>query len=451
MLRIKDLALILSVVMISCGNPKEDPKPTTLAIVTTGEISNITPTSALAAGEVVLDGNTVVTERGFTYGTTVGPTIDGLKVISGSGVGPFAVTLGNLTPATTYHLRAYALNSKGVSYGIERTFTTGQSLPVLTTAAATSITAVSAISGGIISSDGGSTISARGICWNTIGNPTLTDNKTIDGSGVGTYSSNLVSLKSITRIYVRAYATNNVGTAYGNQIEVVTLKAVPNNGLIAWWPFNGNANDESGNGNHGTVYGALLTSDRLGNNESAYKFNGNSDYIKAKAIDLSNLTFSLWYSIESGSNLNPSTGHPPSGSQLIAQGTQLSPTIYCDYSLGITDFNTKTQYSFEQSLTASNFQMYYTDFVMAYASWVNLVYRIESNSCTIYENGKVVGNFTLTGDLSRGGPDLSIGGRFITNLNAITNFFKGSIDDVAIWNRALTAEEILKIYNGTGF
>lgn len=110
-------------------------------------------------------------------------------------------------------------------------------LPTLTTAAITSIETTTAISGGIISSDGASNLTSRGICWSTNTNPTTADSKTSDGTGTGTFVSNLTGLLPNTTYYVRAYATNSVGTAYGNQVSFSTFETMyfpPNDGSNTW-------------------------------------------------------------------------------------------------------------------------------------------------------------------------------------------------------------------------
>ena len=98
-------------------------------------------------------------------------------------------------------------------------------LPTITTVATGSITSSSAISGGNVSSDGGATIASRGVCWNTSSNPVITGNHTSDGTGTGTFSSILTGLTANTTYYVRAYAANNAGTAYGNELSFVTAPA----------------------------------------------------------------------------------------------------------------------------------------------------------------------------------------------------------------------------------
>ena len=95
-------------------------------------------------------------------------------------------------------------------------------LPTLSTTSISGITSSSAVSGGNISSEGGSSITARGVCWSTSSTPTTTNFKTTDGSDIGSFTSNLTGLSANTTYYVRAYATNSVGTAYGTQISFIT-------------------------------------------------------------------------------------------------------------------------------------------------------------------------------------------------------------------------------------
>lgn len=98
------------------------------------------------------------------------------------------------------------------------------SLPILTTASVSEITETSAVSGANISEDGGASITARGICWSTSTEPTLSDNKTTNAIGIGEFSSSLEDLDANTTYYVRSYAINNEGTAYGNEVSFTTLE-----------------------------------------------------------------------------------------------------------------------------------------------------------------------------------------------------------------------------------
>ena len=95
--------------------------------------------------------------------------------------------------------------------------------PVLTTQAVSIITDVSAVCGGYISAQGGSAVTARGVCWSTTQNPTTASNYTTDSSGVGNFSSNITGLTHNITYYVRAYATNSAGTAYGSDVSFTTI------------------------------------------------------------------------------------------------------------------------------------------------------------------------------------------------------------------------------------
>lgn len=96
-------------------------------------------------------------------------------------------------------------------------------LPVVHTTEVTSVTYTSAQSGGVVSSDGGSEVTARGVCWSTFPNPDVNGTKTLDAAGTGTFVSAIDSLKFGTTYYVRAYAVSNAGTAYGNEVQFKTL------------------------------------------------------------------------------------------------------------------------------------------------------------------------------------------------------------------------------------
>ncbi len=199
---------------------KKEPSPPTL---TTASVSAITQTTATSGGNITSDGGAEVTARGVCWNTSQNPTVAHSKTSDGTGGGAFTSNLTGLTPGTEYYVRAYATNEAGTSYGNQQTFTSGDILlPTLTTTAASSVTLTSAVTGGNISADGGADITARGVCWSTSENPTTTDNKTEDGTGTGSFTSDLTGLTPGTQYYVRAYATNSAGTAYGNQVDFST-------------------------------------------------------------------------------------------------------------------------------------------------------------------------------------------------------------------------------------
>ena len=191
----------------------------TLPTVTTGDISNITTTTADCSGNVTSDGGSSVTARGVCWSTSENPTTSDSKTTNGTGLGTYTSNITGISPNTTYYVRAYATNAKGTAYGEQKTFTTNaeQTTPTVTTGEITNITTTTADCSGNVTSDGGSSVTARGVCWRTSENPTTSDSKTTDGTGVGDFTSNLTGLSPSTTYYVKAYATNSKGTAYGEQ------------------------------------------------------------------------------------------------------------------------------------------------------------------------------------------------------------------------------------------
>lgn len=214
--------LLTTLTLIHCG--EDDPKiKTTLAELTTTTVSNITATSAKSGGTVTSDGGKDVVARGVCWSTTPNPTVANDKTINGEGSGNFISDLTDLSDNTTYYVRAYASNAHGTAYGTSEQFTTGEiSLATVTTTTVTNIRVFTAKSGGTITSDGGGTITARGVCWSTNENPTIADSKITNGEGVGAFVSELTEFAPKTTYYLRAYATNGAGTAYGEQIDFIT-------------------------------------------------------------------------------------------------------------------------------------------------------------------------------------------------------------------------------------
>ncbi|NJK96195.1 MAG: hypothetical protein HC905_15920 [Bacteroidales bacterium] len=169
-----------------------------------------------------IDGGTPITERGICWGTSPLPTVGGSHTVSGTGIGTFNIELTGLNHTTTYYARAYAINADGTTYSNQLMFTTLVALPVVTTTNVTSITSNSAASGGNVTAGPGLTVLSRGVCWNTTGNPTVSNSKTTNGTGTGTFTSALTSLQPNKTYYVRAYATVAGGVGYGNEISFTT-------------------------------------------------------------------------------------------------------------------------------------------------------------------------------------------------------------------------------------
>ena len=212
--------------------------------VATLESTGVTATNAIWHGSVIADNNALVTERGFCWKTSNGmPTLADHHVAVGDGLGAFAVGANDyspLQPATTYCVRAYAINAVGVSYGTSRFFTTNDTLPEVTTTQPTNVASTAFTCGGTVVAMNSATLTARGVCWNTTGNPTVADSHTTDGTAAGSFTSSVTGLECGTTYYVRAYATNSTGTGYGEEYEVATLApTVPDVATLSATLYNG--------------------------------------------------------------------------------------------------------------------------------------------------------------------------------------------------------------------
>lgn len=196
-----------------------------LPTVSTSAASNITATTAQGGGNVTGNGGFPVTDRGVCWNTTGYPDIiNDVHTSSGSGNGSFTANMTNLTPNTTYHVRAYATNNVGTSYGQDKTFTTNNGIPTVTTTTVTNITATTAQGGGNATANGGLQITAKGICWNTSGNPDVNGSHTTNGAGNGTFTANMTGLALNTTYHVRAYATTSAGSTYYGSEKTFTTK-----------------------------------------------------------------------------------------------------------------------------------------------------------------------------------------------------------------------------------
>ena len=196
-------------------------KPT----VTTAEITNIDWHTATGGGEVIDDGDATVTERGICWSTSHNPEVTGSHAYSGTGTGTFTVNMTGLTAGTIYYVRAYAKNIAGVSYGEELSFATFDPfVPEVVTSAAIGVGYDRAIIGGVVTSDGESDVTERGVYWGTTSNPTT---KLAIGSGTGAFSRQLTGLTDNTTYYYKAYAVNSVGESCGNVMSFTTTLASP--------------------------------------------------------------------------------------------------------------------------------------------------------------------------------------------------------------------------------
>ncbi len=185
---------------------------------------DMTDSSAVLGGDVTREGSGPVTERGVVWSTTPKPNLNNHRQAMGDGPGAFSGSVGGFSPETTYHVRAYAINGAGHTFGQDKMFaTTAGTLPKVTTTAPYGETETSALSGGYVTNGGQSAVTARGVCWSTSPNPDTSGAHTEDGQGMGRFHSVISGLSPETDYYVRAYATNSAGTAYGEEYSFRTV------------------------------------------------------------------------------------------------------------------------------------------------------------------------------------------------------------------------------------
>jgi phosphodiesterase/alkaline phosphatase D-like protein len=195
----------------------------------TGAASSVGSTTATLNGTInANNGSTTVT---FEYGETIAygrtATAD-QSPVTGSTDTAVSANVTNLNPDTTYHYRVVGQNASGTTNGADMTFATAPAdLPIVVTATISGVTTTSARSGGNVTDEGNAPVTARGVCWSTTPNPTTADNTTSDGTGPGVFTSTLTGLDSATLYYVRAYAVNAYGTAYGNEVQFATGAGIP--------------------------------------------------------------------------------------------------------------------------------------------------------------------------------------------------------------------------------
>lgn len=210
-------------------------------------IYNITFNAASVDSSIEDDGSTV-TERGVVYSLNPEPTIEDTKVASGSGAGVFTVELTGLADLTTYYLRSYSTNSQGTSYSQEVSFTTAQEPgpPTVFTGTPENLTATTIdVVGSEVTLDGTQPVTERGVVFGTVAYPTIEDDKVAAvTNGLGTFNSSVTGLVPETLYYLRAYATNSLGTGYG-ETETFTTNSLfiadEGDGYWTWSPDRNNA------------------------------------------------------------------------------------------------------------------------------------------------------------------------------------------------------------------
>ncbi len=300
-----------------------------LPIVNTVGTSSITQTSAQVSSSITSDGGSSIVKRGVCWSQIPNPSLVNCSYTTdGTGSGNFTSALVGLNANTTYYVKSYAINTAGVGYSNQVSFSTpasSASIPVVLTKTITQLSANSYSGGGLVISDGGASINARGLCWGTNLNPTIADNTTMDGVGLGVFSSALSGLLSNVTYYVRAYASNSAGTGYG--VQYIILVSSPSNGALM--DIDGNVYDTVGIGNQFWMKQNLRTTHfqngdpivEIEDSASWYLNNGSTPtwcYYKGDAVYNSSFgKLYNWYTVVDPRNMCPAGWHVPSDSDWV--------------------------------------------------------------------------------------------------------------------------------------
>jgi hypothetical protein len=275
------------------------------------------------------------------------------------------------------------------------------------------------------------------------------------GSGsyalVGSMGSNLITFSDLgltpnTTYTYRVYAYNSAGNSlqYSNEVIVTTQDNIPSwltNGLVAYYPFNGNADDSSGNGNNGTVYGATSTSDRFGVFNKAYNFDGDQDYIlipNSVSLNPNAITFSIWAYFNNGNcgilSKSDATTNNNYGYSIIYNFQNQNSGLF-------TGWNTSGSCTYP---TPNEGYTFGSSGIIQISTWQHILISInEQGECKQYINGIQTYTYnhiplnTCNSNLSL----LHIGRQWLGD----PCWMNGKIDDIRIYNRALSQSEVTYI------
>lgn len=238
-------------------------------------------------------------------------------------------------------------------------------------------------------------------------------------------------------IWNRALTQQEITNLYNSSLpQTACLPAnVPTTGLVGYWPFCGNANDESGNGNNGVVNGATLTTDRFGNSSSAYSFDGQNDYISCNPLTgIQEVTISVWLK-KSGLGGHLVSQNDWTTAQNVSFGSAYEKSSN-NFSVGVNSGNCNFQGS----------QSFASIFYNLDSNWHNRVVTINNlGLIRDFLDGQLINSSTISNFQWCNSTSAIL--KFGAWWNSDMQSWDGKIDDIGIWNRALTQQEITNLYN----
>ncbi len=239
------------------------------------------------------------------------------------------------------------------------------------------------------------------------------------------------------------------------ELQNLTTYPVPQIGLVAWYPFNGNVNDESGNNNVLQSFGITSTTDRSGNSNAAYSFSNTqtnvTHYLKAvnrAPFATANYSISAWFNT---SQFYPSTGGVTYNYQAIVFHSPQNYAYGPAYGLSLKHTNNSILEGNQWTTTTTGQPLFSQDGSISTNQWYHAALTYDGTTMKMYLNGQLVGSRTATLSYFEQVQFLIGGAGDGPSPGGIYGGFNGKLDDIGFWSRVLTEKEILKIYQGKRF
>ena len=423
----------------------EDKTLTTLGqapAVTTLDATNKTTTGATLNASV--NANNLSSTVTFEFGTTTSygqiVTASQSPVTGNTNTNVNAVITG-LTASTTYHFRVKAVNSVGPTNGSDMSFTTlGLPPTAITLDATNKTTSGSTLNATVNANNASTTVTFEYGTTTSYGQTATASQSPVTGNANTNVTAVITGITAGT-YHFRVKAVNTAGTTYGDDKSFVLYSPPPTTGLVGYWPFNGNANDESGNAHHGTVNGPTLTTGRFGNVNGAYSFDGVNDYIAIAPSSLVDnetaATLSFWLI----RGANDDYGLPiHTGNQGRIQTSVSKNSV----SVGVT-----TNSNYDGSAPT---EFGVTD-TFNQILWNHIILRYDgaAQKLRLYVNGEFKKETFAEGNIWAAQASYLAFGVYYLFGTPDHGYYKGILDDVRLYNRALTDPEIQSLYHEGGW
>lgn len=433
MKRLPILMFIIGLLILSNCNENELTPP--------AKPNLVSPTDGTSDTELSLTFNWDAVQHAEGYSFQLSSSIDFTDTENNSnGISGISLSVNELMPSTKYYWRVNAKNSAGLSpWSDVWEFTTKPvGVPTLKSPENNSI----------------STENQATLEWNSVVDA---DSYAFQVSLASDFSSTVLNKEnqtstdfSITELdwnskyYWRVRASiNSCYSEWSETWSFVPKRPIPTVGLVAHYPFNGNANDESGNGHDGSIQGPILSNDRNGNSGKAYSFDGTDDHILVPHNDALNLigdfTISAWYKSD-GCSTPCGTYHTIINKRDVSTGSDDWPWgLAISYVDGPKNefkkiiAHRRNNSSLDYSVSKAEIQL---------NTWQHIVVVVKDDTQSIYIDGELEDTYAYTVMPSSNSKSVIIGWNFRPGLEQ----FKGLIDDIRLYNRALTIDEIQALF-----